>query len=517
MNGGIHQDRQRRKYYSTVGAFGITNLARQIFDMSPVTPQKRTIPFNQPPGRKRTKTFPSPYPSDYQHFGSTSTSSGYLSELIDSNMSVANHALESAHGGSVYSGQYQGTFGTPHSGYEAKAARYLKAGCGVRDFITGNVTTGVPLNSTTAGVGPPSQAVYVGHSSYFPELIMRVVCQALVRKLWYKATGRDITNPDSVLLANTNAQNVGLQYYDMVAGSTGTHNFVITAGTTTLATLAQSIATSLWSDIGSQVQYEYTYVYLYNGTNEGLALSVSGMTVDVCTESFLKIQNVTSQTTSSGSDFGNAADVQSIPLQGIMYNGTGNFAMPKSTKEVNVASAGNANPWESSGTHGFMGASYYNRATAPSGDKNIPNQPYFSLSNYYQLPQKPEQFTNVNSGKGVKLSPGVIKVDRLSYCKELKFNTFINNIIVVPDSVAPNGTTNVTAQRTHRGQFRMFALTPMLHTITNIPSNYVNTAIWYELWYECFARVSVVHEEQFMLNAPTGTVDSFVYIPGTTT
>lgn len=390
----------------------------------------------------------------------------------------AEHNLESRHGGSVYTATYQGTFGTPSVGHDAEKAAYLKAGVGIRDYVSGTVSaTGL------------NQTLWLGHASYRPYLLLQTVCAAIVRKLYYKATNRDITNLNSVILGNADALNIAVESFDMTSARQ-VALITAVAGTDTLSTIAAKLTAVFVSDISNKVAREYTYVYMYNGTNEGLALSLSGMSVDICTTSHLKVQNITQEPSTADTDKGNAADVHNFPLQGVMYHGKGNFTIQKSVKELNVASGSYGTAFESDGVTGFMSPALY-QATG--------NNSTITLGDSFRLPQVAQQFENVNASKNVKISPGVIKADHLAYSVKQKFNTFISNLIAEPDNV-DQASGNIQYQRTHRGNFNLFALTELMHASST-------TAVlkcWYEIWYEAYAKVTVIHEEVFMLPAPNG-------------
>lgn len=396
----------------------------------------------------------------------------------------AEHQLESKHGGAVYSATYQGSFGRASSGTDSVKAAYLKSGCGIRDYISGTVSA--------AGT---NQTVWVGHCSYRPDAYLRVVCQSIVRKLYYKATNRDITDLDTLILPNTNAVNINIEYLDVGTGAVGVSGVTVTAATDTLRSVADKLTNIFIADIANKAAREYTYVYMYQGSNEGLALSLTGMTVDLMATSHLKLQNVTTEPTSTNVDYGNAADVRNFPLQGVMYCGSGNFAMQKAVRE---AAPSVYNPaFEGGGQSGLMVPGYYNSGTGASFTTTL--QPEFTL------PQVSEQLTNVNGSKHVKLGPGVVKADHLKYQKRMKFNTFINNLVVVPHNVTytagPPVVENLYYQRTHRGQFSLFALTELMHSDTN-----AQLAVWYEIWWEVYAKVTIVHEEQYLLPRAVGGV-----------
>lgn len=439
-----------------------------------MTPQKRTSPFNYPPGKKPKPNFTvkplpdlAPFPAAYY------------------NPQVMNSSIERRHGGAVAGSAYAGAFGRAHSGTSSVKSSFLKSGCGIRDYIAGNIaTTGANLTA------------WVGHASYRPALIMNVLCQAIIRKLWYKALARDITSIATLILSNTNVVDVWVEYFDMDANVTRRADVGILAADT-LGVAANRLATFFWSRIAAHEQDIFKYIYCCSadGTQAGAALSLASLRVDILCDSHLKLQNVTASSDVAVDDRESALNVRHVPLQGVMYCGKGNWTMQKSTTQNNAHGGVNESPIEADGNSGIMVPNFNTGATA--GGVQTAN-----VSGGWFLPQPSKQLMNCTGSAGVKLSPGSIKSDTMSYSVSQKFNTFIGGLISVPESVT-NTPSSWVRQHTNRGMFKLFGLTRMLHTETT-PVN-----LWYELWYDVYVKVNFTHEEVFNLPSPAETILGF--------
>lgn len=443
--------------------------AGSAYSTMPTTPLKRTNPFNYPPDRvKRTRTFPT------VSSASEATTSGMMSELI-----------ERKHGGAVAGSSYVGGFGRTKPQYENDKTAFLRSGCGLRDYISGSVTTG------SANV-----TAYVGHSSFKPTLVLNVVSQAIIRKLWYKATSRDLTHIGSLILPNTNVTNIWVEYFDMDSNITRRADVGITT-TDTLATAANKLAALWWNRIAAHEQDIYKYIYLTtaDGTQAGGALSLSGLTVDLLCDSYLKIQNVTASTDVAVDDRENAMSVRHVPLQGMMYSGRGNWTMQKGVLQGGTHGGTNESPMESDGNTGLM-VPNFNTGTTSGGVQTA------NVTGGWFLPQVPKQLMNCTGGASIKLSPGSIKSDMLRYETSISFNNLIGGLIEVPESVTTTPTT-WSRQHTKRGQWKLFGLTRMLHTETT------PVTLWYELWYDVYAKVNFSHNEVFVVPSPAETILSF--------
>lgn len=424
-----------------------------------VTPEKRTVPFNYPPNHKKRR-FSEPTPLQ--------------------NITAMSEFVERKHGGAVAGSSYAGSFGKASRNYESDKSAFLRSGCGVRDYVSGSVST--------AGA---NLTAWIGHSSYRPTLILNVVCQAIIRKLFYKALARDITSIGSSILSNTNAVDIWIEYFDMDTNITRQADVGVLA-TDTLGVAANRLATVLWGRIAAREQDIFKYIYLVSadGTQAGAALSLSGLRVDIMSDSFLKIQNVAASADGTVDDRESALNVRHVPLQGSMYVGKGNWCMQKGTLQYNAHGGRNDAPMESDGNNGLM----------------IPNQNTPStvgnVTGGWFLPQPPAQIMNCTGGSGIKLSPGCIRSDTMRYSVSQMFNTFIGGLVEDPESVTTTAT-SWARQHTKRGMFKLFGLTRMLHTETTA----VN--IWYELWYDVYVKVSFSHDEVFTLPSPAETILSF--------
>lgn len=441
-------------------AVGVGSLGIAATNAMYVTPQKRTSEFNYPPKSRRRHSVPS--------------------ETVKQEVAMMSEIVERKHGGAVAGSSYAGTFGKASRNYESDKSAFLRSGCGVRDYVSGSVTT--------AGA---NLTAWIGHASYRPALIMNVVCQAIIRKLFYKALARDITTIATLILSNTNAVDIWVEYFDLDNNVTRRADVGVLA-TDTLGVAANRLATLFWNRIAAHEQDIFKYIYLVSadGAQAGAALSLSGLRVDIMCDSFLKIQNVAASSDATVDDRESALNVRHVPLQGSMYVGKGNWCMQKGTVQNNAHGGVNESPMESDGNNGLMIPNLNTSATVGN------------VTGGWFLPQPPAQIMNCTGGSGIKLSPGCIKSDPMRYSVSQMFNTFIGGLIEVPESVTTTSS-SWTKQHTRRGMFKLFGLTRMLHTETT-PVN-----IWYELWYDVYAKVHFSHEEVFNLPSPAETVIAF--------
>lgn len=459
-------------------AVGVGSLGIAATNAMFVTPRKRTSPFNYPPG-KQSK--PDPFVEDPDIFLPAAEEEA---ESIPPPQ-VMTAYIEKKHGGAVSGSSYAGGFGRASSRSDALKTKFLKSGCGIREYIAGNVTTsGANLTA------------WIGHASYRPALIMNIVCQAIIRKLWYKALARDITSIGSLILSNTNVVDIWVEYFDMDANITRRADVGILA-TDTLAVAANRLTTFFWSRIAAHEQDIFRYIYCCSadGTQAGPALSLASLRVDILCDSYLKIQNVSASSDVAVDDRESALNVRHVPLQGVMYSGKGNWCQQKSTLQNNAHGGVNESPMEADGNTGVMVPNFNTGATA--GGVQTAN-----VTGGWFLPQPYKQLMNCTGSAGIKLSPGSIKSDMMHYSVSQKFNTFIGGLVAVPESVT-NTSSSWVRQHTNRGMFKLFGLTRMLHTETT-PVN-----LWYELWYDVYAKVNFTHEEVFNLPSPAETVLGF--------
>lgn len=429
-----------------------------------VTPKKRTTPFNFPPVKK-------------------ARSLGTLTQQTQS--PIMSEYIERKHGGAVSGSTYAGSFGHASPGYDQEKSAFLKSGCGIRDYLAGTVST--------AGA---NLTAWVGHASYRPSLIVNVVCQAIIRKLFYKALARDITSVSSLILSNTNAVDIWLEYFDMDSNVTRRVDVGVLA-TDTLGVAANRLASVIWNRIAAHEQDMFKYIYLVSadGSQAGAALSLGGLRIDILSTSFLKIQNVASSADVAVDDRESALNVRHVPLQGCMYVGKGNWTMQKSTLQNNAHGGLNEAPMESDGNTGIM-VPNFNTGSTSAGVQTA------DVTGGWFLPQPAKQLMHVTGSGGVKLSPGAIKSDTLRYSVSQSFNTFVGSLINVPESVTTDAAT-WSKQHTSRGMFKLFGLTRMIHSETT-PVN-----IWYELWYDVYAKVHFSHNEVYTIPSPSETILGF--------
>lgn len=219
---------------------------------------------------------------------------------------------------------------------QPNVAKYRTRGSLYKRFRARHKTTrdvssmaGAQLKTENRGVISSAECVYIGHSAFADEVVLRVVVMALVRKL-FKLARNDIVSwsDDQGYDGAFSEGTLTLEWQNYPENTTQTNTFTITAGMSPIS-LVDTLITNMytWFSAARDVQLRRL---IYEASRTGSFVIGPPHTLDleqcvlcINVNSKLAIQNRTLASSAVGADETNRNDVANNPLTGKIYRGAG--------------------------------------------------------------------------------------------------------------------------------------------------------------------------------------------------
>lgn len=338
----------------------------------------------------------------------------------------------------------------------------------------------------TSGVVSDPDCVYVGHSSYAPQLALQMVTQAILRRLFEKA-GLTITSlsdpifPTAVALTDgyfirletitatgvINNYDYGVPALATILSITGNVSNGVAGTWPTFANVLYDYALGENPLVGTKATDDLMQIRLFNEVvgasnasryNTVCTLNLRDMMVNFHAESEIKIQNRT--VSASGSEDAEAVSANPLYLKKFLFNGiprqkdkTTMFKLPPASTCIMTTGAGNAG------------------------------------NTYMKEPVSPKLFWNCYKNSQSVLNPGQIRSDKIKLHKNMRLMPFLRFIGLLIDA---NGKTNAV-----KGPFMLYALEDVIN---------VNLAQLITIAYECNRTLGL-----FVYNKPRKFATGGVY------
>jgi len=274
-------------------------------------------------------------------------------------------------------------------------------------YATHGCTTHMEVSGTVAD----QHCVYLGHSSFPPEHLLRTVIYSILRKLYHSAMGFEPSNirEKIVFTGSADGHTVHVQWNTedgTINGSLGSAYVAVTGDMSIVDVGDLSVVYDNFKDVATTDSVTLTKIWISsNGDNRMLAsLNLTNMTVDVFARSQMKIQNVTVPVAGAEEE----TDVNNCPLQGRVYD----F---KHFNPTNVGLQGFT--FIDSGT-GLVLRRSTELALAVS--QHGPNAGFT-----FREPPPSKTWTNCSKSVAIRLEPGTIKSDTIIFRKTMKLNKFL--------------------------------------------------------------------------------------------
>lgn len=338
----------------------------------------------------------------------------------------------------TYTASYAGRFPRPKRNYQKSMSKMLASGFG--------------REKTTSGSISDDRAIYIGHNSFSPRAFLYYVALGMIRKLVKQVLQVEVLDEFGVFPTGVNDQNLQLEWSDGDGTAIQT-NLAIALDVTTINDAAQWLQGQFINGINLKAFRTYRFLKIYGRIDASPAplverggIAMTNMYVNYWQTSVLKIQNTSIV---SDGDFTAASveDVHNVPLQGLIYKGKGNVTNSRTAANAAIIKSTFLKPFEADANSGLM---LYNRGTGA-----VPQQ----LWN----PPQPQSMENTFAGNFVRLQPGKIRKDTISFKVYSSFNSFLDKI-VKSDALIDTG-----SNRTHTsiGHFHMFGLTKQIRATTD--------------------------------------------------
>jgi len=346
---------------------------------------------------------------------------------------------------------------------------------------------GSSMRIESAGTISVDKCLYIGHGTGATSQILRVLCQAIIRKLAMKNGFKPTSIDDAVEFGYTAASPpIGLQYrYNQNMGTQAQGTITVTianGGDQSWADIAQTlkasiVATFSESDV-SLIVHEITMTRYTNDTGTGEQRTANIATMDLRNCKFtmsalsvLKIQNRTRAHTEAGLESAAAAqsvlNVENNPIDGKVFQKKGNGFMLKNLDDA---------------TNSLTLTQDYNSGLINGGDIDTVGISTNQLNILKRPPSRHAFIGKVIEGR-VKLQPGEIKSSSVSYEKTMTVSNMFKALL----------------GRMDNNQYRwfwpcnskLFAFEKMMHTDD---AEEPDMSIGYEInsWYRGFIKESRV-------------------------
>lgn len=285
-----------------------------------------------------------------------------------------------------------------------------------RESVSTMLKYGSVINFEKGFLQTATGCSYVGHAVSLRETV-HVVCQAIVRKLYRKA-GITIKAFNARIRGNENVtytQDTGsIKLLLRVDQDPVLANTLTIGPEDTYDNVAEWIL-SVFFSVSDTKTLEFQSIWLYgrdSGVQDQLhplaSVDFTTTMVHFACESYLTIQNRTAAATGAA-DETSALDVANNPVEGKKYSGWGTgVGFRFGNQSLSIADGLIANP-----LHGEI-----------MFDKNAANVTSEMLT-ILRRPPPVSAFTHVTKSAKVRLGPGILKKDKISYSKSMKFNQWM--------------------------------------------------------------------------------------------
>lgn len=339
--------------------------------------------------------------------------------------------------------------------YGSAVRSFRRARRGRRVRVGKMAARGAMIKTETGGEVTDPECTFVGHATCAPEKVLRVICMAIVRKLFAQAGVqiKAFTDDPKEWVTPTGSNGIGRirYYYSNAETSAVTQRPIVLAATDNYDDMVTTLVNDIKGQFAGLNQPQihkfdlelYTQVGAGEHGNIPRRLECDKMYITLNMSSEMTIQNRTvAATAGTGDEHRDATDVQNNPLEGYSYYCSGNSFRLASRKNTGAGTEMGPDL-----TYGDITSTYtaFNTVSTEDGEntKRPPNA-YF--------------FKNTKRSRKTRLMPGGLLRSKLKWSKTYH----INKLMRMLEHWFHANTTEGTS--VFIGTARVFAWEKLMHT-----------------------------------------------------